>query len=53
MQNENQICQNCQQNFTVEAGDFEYYKKIGVDVPRFCPQCREQLRQVHRNERTL
>ena len=39
--------------FEIDAADFDYYAKIGVDVPRFCPSCREQLRQVHRNERSL
>ena len=53
MSSEVRACRSCQQNFMVEAEDFSYYEKIGVQVPRFCPQCREQLRQVHRNERSL
>ncbi len=53
MSSEIRACKNCQQNFTVEAEDFAYYKKIGVDVPLLCPGCRELLRQVHRNERSL
>src|ERR1017187_10217579 len=37
-------CQNCKKNFTVESDDFNFYKKINVPAPTFCPECRLQRR---------
>lgn len=34
------ICQNCQTEFTIESEDFNYYKKINVPAPTWCPECR-------------
>ena len=50
---ETRSCQNCTQNFTVEPGDFDFYAKMEVPAPTFCPQCRLQRRLAHRNERSL
>lgn len=50
---ENKICQNCKKDFTIEPEDFNFYEKIKVPAPTFCPQCRLQRRVVWRNERTL
>ncbi len=50
---ENKTCQNCKQNFQIVEADFEFYKKISVPAPTFCPDCRTQRRMVYRNERTL
>lgn len=50
---ETKSCQNCKQNFTIEPEDFEFYKKIDVPPPTFCPQCRLQRRMIFRNERSL
>ena len=50
---ETKTCQNCKQNFTIEPEDFDFYKKIDVPPPTFCPQCRFQRRLVWRNERKL
>ncbi|MDP3948864.1 MAG: hypothetical protein Q8Q17_02865 [bacterium] len=44
MNPETKVCQNCKQNFTVEPEDFDFYKKIDVPPPTFCPQCRLQRR---------
>lgn len=33
--------------------DFEFYAKIKVPAPTFCPECRTQRRLAFRNERTL
>jgi len=38
------ICQNCHKKFTIEPEDFEFYKKIEVPEPTFCPECRAQRR---------
>jgi len=46
-------CQNCKQEFRIEPEDFEFYKKIDVPEPTFCPECREQRRLASRNERNL
>ncbi len=50
---ENKICQNCKNNFVIESQDFDFYEKINVPPPTFCPDCREQRRLSFRNERML
>lgn len=50
---ENRICQNCKKDFTIEQEDFNFYEKIKVPPPTFCPDCRLQRRFTFRNERTL
>jgi len=50
---ENKICQNCQKDFTIEPEDFNFYEKIKVTPPTWCPECRQLRRSVWRNERTL
>lgn len=51
--NEIKNCQNCKQDFTIEAEDFSFYEKIKVTPPTWCPTCRQQRRYAWRNERTL
>ena len=43
-------CQNCKIKFTIEPEDFEFYKKIDVPEPTFCPDCRMQRRMTFRKE---
>lgn len=50
---ENKQCAKCKTNFTVDDADFEFYKKIAVPAPTFCPDCRRQRRILWRNERSL
>ncbi|MCE9549249.1 hypothetical protein K8Q98_02510, partial [Candidatus Nomurabacteria bacterium] len=50
---ENKICQNCKQNFTIEEEDFNFYEKIKVPPPTFCPDCRTVRRLCWRNEMSL
>ena len=45
-------CQNCQKDFTIESEDFNFYEKIKVPSPTFCPECRMIRRMSWRNERT-
>lgn len=52
-QNENRICQNCKKDFIIEPDDFDFYEKIKVPPPTFCPECRAERRAVFRNERKL
>src|SRR3989344_1916181 len=51
--NETKKCQNCKKDFTIEQEDFNFYEKIKVPPPTFCPECRMQRRMAWRNERTL
>ncbi|MEW6617511.1 MAG: hypothetical protein AB1333_03805 [Patescibacteria group bacterium] len=53
MNKENKICQNCKIEFIIEPEDFQFYKKINVPPPTFCPDCRRQRRMFFRNERVL
>ena len=53
MNSETKNCQNCKQNFTVEPDDFDFYEKLKVPAPTFCPECREIFRIAFRNERAL
>src|SRR3989344_7363123 len=46
-------CQNCHKDFTIEKEDFNFYEKIKVPPPTWCPECRQQRRYAWRNERTL
>src|SRR3989338_11381565 len=50
---EKRICQNCKKDFTIEPEDFNFYKKISVPPPTFCPWCRFIRRMAWRNERAL
>src|SRR3989344_1805523 len=37
---ENRICQNCKKDFVIEPEDFNFYEKIKVPPPSWCPECR-------------
>jgi len=50
---ETKTCQNCNNTFAIEKEDFNFYEKIKVPAPTFCPECRMQRRMTWRNERTL
>ncbi|MDA2935599.1 hypothetical protein MYX06_00050 [Patescibacteria group bacterium AH-259-L05] len=53
MKSETKICQNCENKFTIEPEDFDFYEKIKVPAPTFCPECRQQRRYAWRNERVM
>ncbi len=53
MQQETKKCQNCKTDFTIESEDFNFYKKMNVPAPTFCPECRFQRRLMFRNERVF
>jgi hypothetical protein len=53
MKSETRNCQNCKKDFTIESEDFNFYEKIKVPPPTWCPECRQQRRYAWRNERTL
>lgn len=46
-----QACQNCKKDFTIESDDFNFYEKVKVPPPTFCPECRMFRRLIWRNER--
>ncbi|MDA2922320.1 hypothetical protein MYX07_03580, partial [Patescibacteria group bacterium AH-259-L07] len=50
MRAENKQCQNCKQQFMVESDDFDFYKKMKVPPPTWCPMCRTRRRMSWRNE---
>ena len=53
MDSETKVCQNCKQDFTIEPEDFDFYEKMKVPAPTFCPQCRMFRRLIWRNERVF
>lgn len=53
MKSEVKNCQNCKKDFTIEEEDFNFYEKIKVPPPTFCPKCRLIRRMAWRNERVL
>ena len=53
MNAETKNCQNCKRPFTIEPEDFNFYEKVKVPPPTFCPECRLIRRMVYRNERAL
>ena len=53
MHSETKQCQNCQNDFTIESEDFEFYKRIEVPPPTFCPECRMQRRMSFLNDRNF
>ncbi|MBU1728191.1 hypothetical protein KKA39_02730, partial [Patescibacteria group bacterium] len=50
---EKRICQNCKKDFIIEPEDFNFYEKIKVPSPTFCPECRTTRRLCWRNEMSL
>ncbi len=50
---ETKDCQNCKKDFTIEKEDFNFYEKIKVPPPTFCPTCRAIRRLMWRNSRSL
>ncbi|MFA6523954.1 MAG: hypothetical protein WC264_01125 [Candidatus Paceibacterota bacterium] len=51
--NEKRICQNCKKDFVIEQEDFNFYEKIKVPAPTWCPECRLIRRLAYRESRPL
>jgi len=51
--NDTKNCQNCKKDFTIEPEDFNFYERIKVPPPMFCPECRTIRRLCWRNEMSL
>jgi len=46
-------CQNCQKDFQIENEDFEFYDKMKVPAPTWCPDCRTKRRMGFYNQTNL
>ncbi len=46
-------CQNCKQDFIIESEDFNFYEKMKVPAPTWCPECRARRRFMWRSENVL
>jgi len=46
-------CANCKISFEITDKDLDFYKRMDVPAPTFCPDCRRQRRLTFRNERNL
>jgi hypothetical protein len=53
MDQETRTCQSCKVSFVIELEDFDFYKKIDVPAPTWCPECRLLRRMMWRNSRCL
>ncbi len=49
MNPEKRICQSCKKEFVIEPEDFQFYDKIKVPPPTWCPDCRYRRRLSWRN----
>jgi len=46
-------CKQCNNGFEVVDADREFYEKMAMPEPRYCPDCRQQFRWVFRNQNNL
>ncbi len=46
-------CKQCNTGFEITDEDRKFYEQVGVSAPTFCPDCRQQRRLGHCNERNL
>ena len=46
-------CQSCKNTFEIDAQDFQFYEKIKVPPPTWCPECRNIRRMTWREDHTL
>jgi hypothetical protein len=53
MNSQTKICQNCKKEFIIEPEDFDFYAKIKVPPPTWCPECRMIRRFLWRNHTLL
>ncbi len=50
---EGRVCKNCNKSFSIDASDFNYYEKIKVPAPTWCPECRMIRRMACANSWSL
>jgi hypothetical protein len=51
--NEILACKTCGKNYKIVAQELEFYKKMNLSIPEFCPDCRHLKRLGLRNPRKL
>ncbi len=47
------VCTDCKKNFRITKSEFDFYKRMGIPLPRKDFECRHQDRMKKRNPRTL
>ena len=47
------LCVQCSKNYRIIPHELRFYRKIGVPVPRACPECRHKNRLDLRNPRVM
>ncbi|MEK9166271.1 MAG: hypothetical protein AAB846_00890, partial [Patescibacteria group bacterium] len=50
---EKRNCQNCKREFAIDDADFNFYGKIKVPAPTWCPECRMIRRMASMGYRIL
>ena len=53
MDQEIKQCQSCKNDFVIESDDFNFYEKMKVPAPTWCPECRMKRRLAFRDFRVL
>ncbi|MFH0806738.1 MAG: hypothetical protein V1885_03385 [Candidatus Brennerbacteria bacterium] len=46
-------CDECEKNYNIVEPELEFYRREGIPIPRFCPNCRYQKRLSLRPPRRL
>ena len=46
-------CEDCKKNYQIQKAELKFYKKMGLPIPRTCPDCRHAERMKLRNPRKL
>jgi len=44
---------SCTEAFKITAGEFQFYKRFSIPLPRLCPNCRHQARLKQKNPLSL
>ena len=45
-------CQKCREKFYFTIGEQNFYKKNGLNIPKYCKKCREKKRAARMIDRT-
>ena len=53
MESQTKQCQSCKKDFVIDLDDFQFYEKMKVPAPTFCPTCRAKRRLAFRDFRVL
>jgi hypothetical protein len=47
------ICSKCNKNFKIISQEKEFYQRQSLSLPKFCPECRHQTRNIRAGLRIL